>query len=336
MTFLQFFFIALEGFFPLFNLKELRMEERKQPASFYLALTFIFFTLSYVNNWAYDFNISQPLHMVFRSCSLIASFLMGIVFKEKYHLFQGLGVLVVSGGIFLTTYSDFFLTSSLASSSFASSSSCCSSSLPKLNCSLDCNSTASNSLNTTSNVLGKVLGEAVGGGGGEKMRWWYVGILMLLGALILSTLLGHLQQWGYKKWGKCQREAIFYQHFFGLLWFVPSLVSLYRHSIQWYHSPPFHLLGFLHIPELWLFAFFNVFTQWVCVRGVYICVETVGSLTTNLVLTCRKFLSLLVSIWLFNNPWTEWHWYGTILVFLGTFVYTYGEVNNSSEKEKKD
>lgn len=46
------------------------------------------------------------------------------------------------------------------------------------------------------------------------------------------------------------------------------------------------------------------------------------SLTVTLVVTLRKFLSLIFSILYFQNPFTAWHWVGTGVVFLGTLLYT--------------
>lgn len=47
-----------------------------------------------------------------------------------------------------------------------------------------------------------------------------------------------------------------------------------------------------------------------------------SSLTVTLVITLRKFLSLLLSIVYFGNEFTIWHWVGTILVFVGTLIFT--------------
>ena len=46
-----------------------------------------------------------------------------------------------------------------------------------------------------------------------------------------------------------------------------------------------------------------------------------GPVTTTMVLTVRKFVSLFVSILLFGNAWTMAHWIGTVLVFGGALVY---------------
>lgn len=46
-------------------------------------MTGLFFAMSYLNNWAFAFNISQPLHMVFRSSSLVVAYAMGALCFRK-------------------------------------------------------------------------------------------------------------------------------------------------------------------------------------------------------------------------------------------------------------
>lgn len=53
------------------------------PLQHYARMTALFFAMSYLNNWAFKFNISQPLHMVFRSANLITTFSMGYAFFGK-------------------------------------------------------------------------------------------------------------------------------------------------------------------------------------------------------------------------------------------------------------
>jgi drug/metabolite transporter (DMT)-like permease len=48
-----------------------------------------------------------------------------------------------------------------------------------------------------------------------------------------------------------------------------------------------------------------------------------GALTASLVLTLRKFVSLLFSIVIFAHPFTTLHWAGTALVFGGSLAYSH-------------
>ena len=65
----------------------------------------------------------------------------------------------------------------------------------------------------------------------------------------------------------------------------------------------------------------NVVTQYICIRSVYILTSECTSLTVTLVVTLRKFMSLMFSIFYFRNPFTLYHWLGTVLVFGGTLIF---------------
>ena len=66
----------------------------------------------------------------------------------------------------------------------------------------------------------------------------------------------------------------------------------------------------------------NVLTQYLCISSVYTLTAECSSLTVTLVVTLRKFVSLIFSIIYFDNPFTVYHWLGTILVFIGTIIFT--------------
>lgn len=77
-----------------------------------------------------------------------------------------------------------------------------------------------------------------------------------------------------------------------------------------------------------------------CIRGVFILTTECASLTVTLFVTLRKFVSLIFSIWYFQNPFTPWHWLGTVFVFMGTLMYTevwnnLGATRSQPRKEDK-
>ncbi|PSR73803.1 hypothetical protein PHLCEN_2v10373 [Hermanssonia centrifuga] len=73
-------------------------------------------------------------------------------------------------------------------------------------------------------------------------------------------------------------------------------------------------------PYLTLLA--NLATQLVCVSGVNQLTSRVSSVSTNLVLTTRKALSLLFSVWWFGNGWNDQLGLGAGFVFAGSIIYT--------------
>lgn len=76
------------------------------------------------------------------------------------------------------------------------------------------------------------------------------------------------------------------------------------------------------LPILWIYLILNCLTQYLCISSVFVLTTECTSLTVTLVVTLRKFISLLFSIVYFSNPFTIYHWIGTALVFLGTMIFT--------------
>lgn len=81
------------------------------------------------------------------------------------------------------------------------------------------------------------------------------------------------------------------------------------------------VLGVLSVPKMWLYIIGNCLTQYVCIRGVFILTTECPSLVVTLVITLRKFVSLLFSIFYFQNPFTLYHWVATAMVFVGTAMF---------------
>jgi UDP-xylose/UDP-N-acetylglucosamine transporter B4 len=100
------------------------------------------------------------------------------------------------------------------------------------------------------------------------------------------------------------------------------------------------LLHTIEIRKLWAFLLMNVLTQFVCIAGVNRMTSVATSLTLNLVLNLRKFASLMFSIVYFQNDFGFGAKMGSILVFLGTLIYTRAGIKGNSrptavEEEKK-
>lgn len=66
----------------------------------------------------------------------------------------------------------------------------------------------------------------------------------------------------------------------------------------------------------------RLLSRYMCISSVFILTTECTSLTVTLVVTLRKFLSLIFSIMYFRNPFTIYHWFGTTFVFGGTLVFT--------------
>ncbi|KAF4081279.1 hypothetical protein AMELA_G00159680 [Ameiurus melas] len=277
VTFAQFVFIALEGF-----VFETRFGRKKPaiPIRNYVIMVTMFFTVSVINNYALNFKIAMPLHMIFRSGSLIANMILGIIIlKKRYSSSKYLSIFLVSVGIFICT----IMSAKQVSAEKA----------------------------------------ATEEGGVYTFLYWLIGIAMLTFALIMSAVMGIFQETLYKQYGKHSKEALFYNHCLPLPGFLLLSTDIYNHAVLFSQTTPVEI-PVIHetVPVMWLHLVMNVITQYVCIRGVFILTTECTSLTVTLVVTLRKFLSLIISIIYFRNPFTEWHWVGTGVVFLGTLLYT--------------
>ena len=118
----------------------------------------------------------------------------------------------------------------------------------------------------------------------------------------------------------------------------PSSVVLMSHTAQ--QQVP----GIVHqalqlVPVQLLFLLVNGLTQYVCIRGVNQLSSKTSSLTVGIVLNIRKLVSLMLSIWLFGNRLDTGVLIGAGIVFVGGALYAWpapkSHTNNADNNERK-
>jgi len=101
INFFQFAFIASEGL--IFH-SRFFTTKRVIPIRNYVTMVILFFSSSVTNMMALNCNIPMPLHMIFKSGSLVANMLMGyFVLGKKYDYSKVVSVVLVSIGICIST-----------------------------------------------------------------------------------------------------------------------------------------------------------------------------------------------------------------------------------------
>ncbi|GAB6029903.1 hypothetical protein CHUAL_005602 [Chamberlinius hualienensis] len=101
ITFAQFLIISVIGF--VFTTK-FGTVQRKVPIKQYVILVTLFYLANITNNYALKFDISMPLHMIFRSGSLITNMFLGVILlKRKYTLIKYVSVIMITVGISICT-----------------------------------------------------------------------------------------------------------------------------------------------------------------------------------------------------------------------------------------
>lgn len=280
ITFWQFAFISLYGF--IFT-SDFGRKKRVIPIKHYITLVFLFTMANVTNNFALKFNISMPLHMIFRSGSLITNMILGIfILSKKYTSTKYMSVVMITIGIAICTIVS----------------------------------------------RGDSISQAQALRGGDSSDdaddyfTMFIGVLLLSAGLVFSSLLGLYQETLVSKYGKHPQESLYYSHLLFLPGFLLLYRDLYTHAVIYSASEPYTIpIVGLSVPILWLHLVGNFVTQYACISSVYTLQSECTSLTVTLVVTLRKFLSLLFSIFYFSNPFTLHHWIGTILVFSGTLMF---------------
>ncbi|XP_061715661.1 UDP-xylose and UDP-N-acetylglucosamine transporter [Cydia pomonella] len=281
VTFLQFLFIAICGFC---TVGKFGTAKRNIPFKQYLILVGFFWTSSVANNYAFDFNISMPLHMIFRAGSLMANMAMGVwILKKQYPALKYLAIFMISAGIAI--------------------------------CTIQSSGEVKAPRETHSDAEEEARLKFI------DWLWWCLGIAILTFALFVSARMGIFQESLYTKYGKHPWEALYYAHLLPLVIWLPSAPNLIGHVKLATETAPVTFLGFIMpVQVLWLLLY--VVTQGLCISSVYVLTTECASLTVTLTVTLRKFVSLLFSIVYFKNPFTLGHWIGTLLVFIGTLIFT--------------
>ena len=150
---------------------------------------------------------------------------------------------------------------------------------------------------------------------------WMVGISMLTYALFGSAVMGVFQEKVFSQYGKRKDEVLFFTHLLGLPGFLMNYSAILTSVQEFTASENLNVAGF-NLPYLWVYISGNLALNMACIKGVYFLLSEWSSLSVTMVLTLRKFLSLLLSIYIFKNPFTSTHWLGTILVFSGSALFS--------------
>uniref|UniRef100_K1QXP1 UDP-xylose and UDP-N-acetylglucosamine transporter n=1 Tax=Magallana gigas TaxID=29159 RepID=K1QXP1_MAGGI len=252
----------------------------------YLVMVAYFFLVQVANNASYMFRVSIPLQMIFRAGSMIPSLLLGVlILKKKYSKAKYVSVMLVTMGIAMCT---------IASAN------------QEVKHVHDDKEPSKDPETEAQNVFNDLL-------------LWTLGLLMLTVALFLTAGMGIIQEKTYSEFGKHPKESLFYNHFLPLPGFI-FLASDISHHVSLFNQTIF--------PLSYIYPIDNEGKRgendrgYICIRSVFILTTECSALSVTLVVTLRKFVSLILSIFYFHNPFTHLHWIGTALTFVGVILFT--------------
>lgn len=70
----------------------------------YIAL--MFFGVNMLNNWAFAFNISVPVHIILRSFGSVTTMLAGALQGKRYTWLQVTSVIILTIGVLVSAFAD--------------------------------------------------------------------------------------------------------------------------------------------------------------------------------------------------------------------------------------
>eukprot|EP00124_Ichthyophonus_hoferi_P003226 Ihof_evm1s268 gene=Ihof_evmTU1s268 len=232
------------------------------PLYHYAAMVVIFFLTSSLANVALAYQITLPLQMIFRSGSLVTNMILGIILLGKrYTTSKYIAVVAVSVGVYIFT---------------------------------------------TASMAGKIDQPVIdnsqsNGTDSQKLFFnWCIGIAMLSSSLILSSTLGIYQEKLYTNYGRHANEGVLFTHILALplfYFFKESIlleISAFNQSNEIDLAIPF-ITNHIAVPTIWLWMIFSLLTQYWCISSVFYLTTITTSLNMTLVLTLRKFISLILS-----------------------------------------
>lgn len=335
-----------------------RLKSRRVPVQKWLLFAAQFVMINVLNNAAFGYKISLPLHIILRSAGPVASMVVGSVWTgRRYSPGKIFAVVLLFAGVVVAALSDAGAKShtNLPKNTPRSSSVISATSVPTSK--FRSNSTTSPSQGTTTSAL---LDQGPG-------------FALLTLALVLSAVLGIWSDTLYTRYGRTSKvanEQLFYGHLLALPFFafqyptlrtqystllvadetvrlremsnLPPSVRLMHHVANLNARQPStwqqkltRLATLQHVPNVMAYLVLNSITQIACISGVHHLSTQTSALTVSIVLNIRKVVSLLLSIWLFGNNLPGGVIFGAGVVFVGGALYGMPDKKPAKEAENQ-
>lgn len=172
--------------------------------------------------------------------------------------------------------------------------------------------------------------------GNENMQF-FKGILVLFAATVIGAFNGLHTENIYAEYGNNWQEMLFYTHILALPFFSMQASTLLSDlTIMMKSKPNLFESQVFGVSLLRSFAFLllNCFTQVVCARGVNQLCGMALSLSVTIVLLVRKFVSLAISAYIFENHFSLQGYVGAGVLVLGTIMYSTATLESAKKGRK--
>lgn len=108
LTFVQFCFVAATGYVAQFDRTRppFFLTPNKVPIRRWLINIVLFFSINVLNNHAFSYDISVPVHIILRSGGSITTMFAGWLWGKRYPRAQVFAVVLLTMGVILAAWSD--------------------------------------------------------------------------------------------------------------------------------------------------------------------------------------------------------------------------------------
>ncbi|ESZ95029.1 upd-c transporter [Sclerotinia borealis F-4128] len=108
MTFVQFLFVAVTGYISQFDQSRppLFLTPNRVPIRRWIINIVLFFTINVLNNHAFSYNISVPMHIILRSGGSITTLAGGYIWGKRFSRIQVIAVTLLTIGVVTAAWSD--------------------------------------------------------------------------------------------------------------------------------------------------------------------------------------------------------------------------------------
>ncbi|KAK7924628.1 hypothetical protein PG985_006682 [Apiospora marii] len=296
LTFVQFLFVAVTGYVSQFDSKRppFFLTPNRVPIRRWLINIVLFFSINVLNNHAFSYDISVPVHIILRSGGSITTMIAGSLWGKKYSRIQIVAVLLLTVGVIMAAWSD--------SQTKDTTSGDAHSSAPSFSTGLVILFVAQ----VMSAIMGLYTEETYKKYGPHwKENLFYSHLLSLPLFLPFMPSL-------YRQFMRLASSApLALPAFAEQLAASPNLSEAMRANFK-----------SVQIPSQVVYLALNVLTQYACIRGVNLLAAASSALTVTIVLNIRKLVSLLLSIWLFGNRLAPGTLLGAVVVFSAGALYS--------------
>lgn len=107
ITFFQFVFTAIAAYPSQLSIGDpYTVKPPKVPLQRWAFIAAMFFSINMLNNWAFAFSISVPVHIILRSFGSVTTMLMGVIRGKRYSMLQVLSVVLLTFGVLVSAWAD--------------------------------------------------------------------------------------------------------------------------------------------------------------------------------------------------------------------------------------